>query len=62
MPVLLAQFEYVEWTPDNRQRHSSFIALTEDRDARVRYRVHAKHTSASRARTAAIVQVSGLRA
>ena len=33
-PVLVAQFEYVEWTPDNHLRHSSFIALREDRDAR----------------------------
>lgn len=33
-PVLVAQFEYVEWTPDNHLRHSSFLALREDRDAR----------------------------
>jgi ATP-dependent DNA ligase len=33
-PVLVAQFEYVEWTPDNHPRHASFIALREDRDAR----------------------------
>jgi ATP-dependent DNA ligase len=33
-PVLVGQFEYVEWTPDNHLRHSSFIALREDRDAR----------------------------
>ena len=32
-PVLVGQFEYVEWTPDNHLRHSSFIALREDRDA-----------------------------
>jgi DNA ligase D-like protein (predicted ligase) len=32
-PILVAQFEYVEWTPDNHLRHSSFIALREDRDA-----------------------------
>jgi ATP-dependent DNA ligase len=30
----VAQFEYVEWTPDNHLRHSSFIALKENRDAR----------------------------
>jgi len=33
-PVLVGHFEYVEWTPDNHLRHSSFIALREDRDAR----------------------------
>jgi len=33
-PVWVAQFEYVEWTPDNHLGHSSFIALREDRDAR----------------------------
>jgi bifunctional non-homologous end joining protein LigD len=32
-PVLVAHFEYVEWTPDNHLRHSSFIALGENRDA-----------------------------
>jgi bifunctional non-homologous end joining protein LigD len=33
LPRLVAQFEYVEWTPDNHLRHSSFIALREDREA-----------------------------
>jgi ATP-dependent DNA ligase len=33
-PVLVGQFEYVEWTPDNHLRHSSFIAIREDRDVR----------------------------
>jgi bifunctional non-homologous end joining protein LigD len=33
-PVLVGHFEYVEWTPDKHLRHSSFIALREDRDAR----------------------------
>ncbi len=32
-PVLVGQFEYVEWTPDNHLRHSRFIALREDVDA-----------------------------
>jgi bifunctional non-homologous end joining protein LigD len=32
-PVLVGQFEYVERTPDNHLRHSSFIAVREDRDA-----------------------------
>ena len=31
-PVLLGQFEFVEWTPDNHLRHSKFIALREDKD------------------------------
>jgi DNA ligase D-like protein (predicted ligase) len=33
-PVLVGQFEYVEWTLDHHLRHSGFIALREDRDAR----------------------------
>lgn len=32
-PVLVGQFEYVEWTPDNHLRHSRFVALREDVDA-----------------------------
>lgn len=32
-PLLVGQFEYVEWTPDNHLRHSRFIALREDVDA-----------------------------
>lgn len=31
-PVLVGQFEFVEWTPDNHLRHSKFIALREDKD------------------------------
>jgi ATP-dependent DNA ligase len=31
-PVLVGQFEFVEWTPEGHLRHSSFIALREDRD------------------------------
>jgi bifunctional non-homologous end joining protein LigD len=33
-PVLVAQFDFVEWTPVGHLRHASFIALREDRDAR----------------------------
>jgi bifunctional non-homologous end joining protein LigD len=33
-PVLVGQFEYVEWTPDNHLRHSRSVALREDKDAR----------------------------
>ena len=29
-PVLVGQFEFVEWTPDNHLRHSRFVALRED--------------------------------
>jgi len=31
-PVLVAQFEFVEWTPDGHLRHSKFVALREDKD------------------------------
>jgi DNA ligase D-like protein (predicted ligase) len=33
-PELVGQFEFAEWTPDNHLRHSKFIALREDKDAR----------------------------
>jgi bifunctional non-homologous end joining protein LigD len=33
-PVLVGQFEFVEWTPEGHLRHSSFIAIREDRHAR----------------------------
>ena len=33
-PELVANFEYVEWTPDQHLRHSRFVALREDKGAR----------------------------
>jgi len=33
-PTLVGQFEFVEWTPDNHLRHSHFVRLREDKDAR----------------------------
>jgi ATP-dependent DNA ligase len=33
-PVLVGQFEFAEWTPDNHLRHSKFIALRDDKDAK----------------------------
>ena len=33
-PQLVAQFEYVEWTTDGHLRHSRFVALREDKNAR----------------------------
>jgi bifunctional non-homologous end joining protein LigD len=30
--VLVGQFEFAEWTPDNHLRHSKFMALREDKD------------------------------
>jgi bifunctional non-homologous end joining protein LigD len=41
-PKLVAQFEFVEWTPDNHLRHSRFIALREDKPARSVFRETAK--------------------
>jgi ATP-dependent DNA ligase len=32
-PVLVAQFEFREWTPDNHLRHSRFLALRDDKNA-----------------------------
>ncbi len=32
-PQLVGQFEFVEWTSDNHLRHSSFLALREDKNA-----------------------------
>jgi len=33
-PVLVAQIEFVEWTPDDHLRHSKFVGLREDRKAK----------------------------
>lgn len=33
-PLLVGQFEFAEWTPDNHLRHSRFIALREDASAK----------------------------
>jgi bifunctional non-homologous end joining protein LigD len=33
-PVLVGQFEFAEWTPDNHLRHSRFVGLREEKDAR----------------------------
>jgi ATP-dependent DNA ligase len=33
-PVLVAQFEFLEWTADNHLRHSKFVALREDKSAK----------------------------
>ena len=32
--VLVDQFEFLEWTPDDHLRHSTFVGLREDKDAR----------------------------
>jgi bifunctional non-homologous end joining protein LigD len=32
-PVLVGQFEFLEWTADNHSRHSKFIGLREDKKA-----------------------------
>jgi bifunctional non-homologous end joining protein LigD len=33
-PVLVGQFEFVEWTADNHLRHTKFVGLREDKPAR----------------------------
>jgi len=33
-PVLVGQFEFLEWTADNHLRHSKFVGLREDKNAR----------------------------
>ena len=32
-PMLIGQFEFREWTPDNHVRHSRFVALRDDKKA-----------------------------
>jgi DNA ligase D-like protein (predicted ligase) len=41
-PVLVGQFEFVEWTPDNHLRHSRFVGLREDKSAK---EVHREETN-----------------
>jgi bifunctional non-homologous end joining protein LigD len=33
-PVLVGQFEFLEWTADNHLRHSKFVGLREDKKAK----------------------------
>jgi ATP-dependent DNA ligase len=33
-PALVAQIEFTEWTPDGHLRHSKFVGLREDKEAR----------------------------
>ena len=33
-PVLVGQFEFLEWTGDDHLRHSKFIGLREDKGAK----------------------------
>jgi bifunctional non-homologous end joining protein LigD len=33
-PVLVGQFEFLEWTADNHLRHSRFVGLREDKKAK----------------------------
>ena len=33
-PELVAQIEFTEWTPDGHLRHSKFVGLREDKEAR----------------------------
>ena len=33
-PVLVAQFEFLEWTGENHLRHTKFMALRDDKPAR----------------------------
>lgn len=33
-PEAVAQFSYLDWTPSDRLRHASFVALREDKDPR----------------------------
>ena len=33
-PILVGQFEFTEWTLDNHLRHSSFITLRDDKNAK----------------------------
>jgi DNA ligase D-like protein (predicted ligase) len=37
-PDLIAEIEFTEWTPDGHLRHSKFVGLREDKEARALYR------------------------
>jgi bifunctional non-homologous end joining protein LigD len=34
-PMLVAQIEFTDWTPDGHLRHSSFAGLRDDKDPRL---------------------------
>jgi ATP-dependent DNA ligase len=33
-PLIVARFEFLEWTPENRLRHARFAGIRKDRDTR----------------------------
>jgi DNA ligase D-like protein (predicted ligase) len=43
-PLLVGQFEFLEWTADGHLRHTRFVALREDKDARTVVREDAEPT------------------
>src|ERR671934_255261 len=47
-PVLVGQFEFLEWTGDNHLRHSKFVGLREDKKASDVRRDDARRSSAGR--------------
>ncbi|HTA43999.1 MAG TPA: hypothetical protein VK789_16210 [Bryobacteraceae bacterium] len=55
--MLVRQFEFVEWNPNNHLRHARFIGLREDRSAEG---VHANRTKADACRS--MPEESALRA
>jgi bifunctional non-homologous end joining protein LigD len=40
-PELVAQIEFLEWTESDHLRHSKFVGLREDKDAREVIKEHA---------------------
>src|SRR5205814_4072412 len=66
-PVLVGQFEFLEWTGDNHLRHSKFIGLREDKAAkgvsreRARKRVRFARASKRRNDTPAVSRRLSLR-
>ena len=44
-PKLVAQIEFLEWTDADHLRHSKFVGLREDKDARSVSKEHAGETN-----------------
>jgi bifunctional non-homologous end joining protein LigD len=55
-PVLVGQFEFVEWTGEHHLRHTRFVGLREDKPARsIRREITAAPSSSSHSPTATTV-------
>ena len=57
-PILVGQFEFTEWTPDNHLRHSRFVALRDDKKPKEVSAGRMKAIWSTSAQTAAALRIA----